>query len=56
MANGNLLPNWSFRRKLPEPFEDYSDDPVCMDPYPSPALYNFYGLKDYGSGGRRHKV
>ena len=29
---------------------------ACMDPYPSPALYNFYGLKDYGSGGRRHKI
>ena len=33
MANGNLLPNWSFRRKLPEPFEDYSDDPVCKNVY-----------------------
>ena len=33
MPNGNLLPNWSFRRKLPEPFEDYSDGPVCKNVY-----------------------
>lgn len=33
MANGNLLPNWSFRRKLPDPFEDYTDDPVRKDVY-----------------------
>ena len=33
MANGNLLPNWSFKRKLPEPFEDYTDDPVFKNVY-----------------------
>ena len=33
MANGNILPNWSFKRKLPEPFEDYTDDPVFKNVY-----------------------
>ena len=33
MANGNLLPNWSFKRKLPEPFEDYTDDPIFKNVY-----------------------
>ncbi len=28
MPNGKLVDNWTFRRKLPEPFEDYTDDPV----------------------------
>ncbi|MEY8482593.1 AAA family ATPase [Lachnospiraceae bacterium 48-21] len=33
MANGNVLPNWSFKRKLPEPFDDYTDDPVFKNVY-----------------------
>ena len=33
MASGNILPNWSFKRKLPEPFEDYTDDPVFKNVY-----------------------
>ena len=33
MANGNILPNWSFKRKLPEPFADYTDDPVFKNVY-----------------------
>ena len=33
MANGKLIDNWSFKRKLPEPFEDYSDDPVFKNVY-----------------------
>ncbi|MDD3279543.1 MAG: ATPase [Lachnospiraceae bacterium] len=31
MGNTKLIDNWSFKRKLPEPFEDYSDDPVFKD-------------------------
>ena len=33
MPNGNLISNWSFKRKLPEPFEDYTDDPIRKDVY-----------------------
>lgn len=33
MPNGKLVENWSFRHKLPEPFEDYTDDPVFKDVY-----------------------
>ncbi|CUX25468.1 AAA family ATPase [Clostridium sp. C105KSO13] len=33
MANYKLVDNWTFRRKLPEPFEDYTDDPVFKDVY-----------------------
>lgn len=31
MPNGKLVDNWTFKRKLPEPFEDYTDDPVFKD-------------------------
>ena len=31
MANENIFANWTFRRKLPAPFDIYSDDPVRMD-------------------------
>lgn len=27
----SLIANWGFKRKLPEPFEDYTDDPVFKD-------------------------
>lgn len=33
MPKGKLLPSWSFQRKLPEPFEDYTDDRVRKDVY-----------------------
>lgn len=33
MANYKLLDNWTFRRKLPAPFEDYTDDPVFKGIY-----------------------
>lgn len=33
MPSGKLIDNWSFKRKLPEPFEDYSDDPVFKNVY-----------------------
>ncbi len=31
MPSGKLVENWTFKRKLPEPFEDYSDDPIFKD-------------------------
>ena len=31
--NGDLISNWSFKRKLPEPFEDYTDDSIRKDVY-----------------------
>lgn len=33
MGNTKLMDSWSFNRKLPEPFEDYTDDPVFKDIY-----------------------
>ncbi|EOS38425.1 hypothetical protein C808_02626 [Lachnospiraceae bacterium M18-1] len=33
MANGKLLPNWSFGRKLPEPFDVYSSNATRTDVY-----------------------
>ena len=33
MANYKIMDNWTFRRKLPEPFEDYTDDPVFKGIY-----------------------
>lgn len=33
MAIGNMIPNWSFKRTLPKPFEDYTDDCVRTDVY-----------------------
>ncbi|MEY8507192.1 AAA family ATPase [Lachnospiraceae bacterium 42-17] len=33
MPSGNLIPNWSFKRTLPEPFKDYSDDPSLKGVY-----------------------
>lgn len=33
MPNGKLINNWSFKRKLPEPFEDYTDNAVFKSVY-----------------------
>ncbi len=33
MPNGKIFENWTFRNQLPEPFENYSDDPVRKDVY-----------------------
>lgn len=33
MPSGKLVENWSFRRELPKPFEDYTDDPVFKNVY-----------------------
>ncbi len=33
MPSGKLVDNWTFRRKLPEPFEDFTDDPVFKNVY-----------------------
>ena len=33
MPSGKLIENWTFRRPLPDPFKDYTDDPVRKDVY-----------------------
>lgn len=47
MANGKIFENWTFRKTLPYPFEDYSDDPSrkdvyskhCLQPNPKATLH-----------------
>ena len=37
MAN-NIVATWGFKRKLPEPFEDYTDHAILMTLHPNTVL------------------
>ena len=33
MSNFKIVDNWTFNRKLPKPFDDYTDDPSFKEVY-----------------------